>query len=450
MPKKCGEKGQVILETAIVLISAAALAISSMVLFSNLNRNMVKRLDKYRDSRVSAVNNPFSLTNSPGAFLDYSPFIEIITQGSEHGDITIFGDSPLGSFDEEFFEDPRLVQAQLLIEQADDIMNIILPQKLGTAYYTDLDGEKMSEMIPQETMIGDAYGLVSRSRVLYNYVLYNISINEVTHARDLCNELVQARANYSQYTQLSVPRAYDNLYEDKDGIDRDRDGFLGAIGLLQSVLNDPIENGPFDPDLGCDSGDRICINRQNMNNNNRSQLQACITNLASTESGLRTWFYGSGYEPGLISRLNTASTELTQAIRRWNRRRRFLFFFEGDYYRPSYITKAVVALRIPAEAIRASELLEPPGGTLVDQIKKAYELLEPPVAFEDLIAARNIVYLLNQDPEASVGVIRKLLVDTERFLDYAAGGWWGPDRDRYLDLAREKLEVLYDIVTMAE
>jgi hypothetical protein len=446
MPKKCGEKGQVILETAIVLISAAALAISSMVLFSNLNRNMVKRLDKYRDSRVSAVNNPFSLTNSPEAFLDYSPYIEIITQGSEHGDITIFGDSPLGSFDEEFFEDPRLVRAQLLIEQADDIMNIILPQKLGTAYYTDLDGEQMSQMIPEETQISGAYGIVLRTPNLYSYIIGNITRSEAIHARDLCNELVQARANYSQYTQLSVPRAYDNLYEDKNGIDRDRDGFLGAIGLLQSVLNDPIENGPFDPDLDCGPGDQICINRQNMNNNNRNQLQACITNLASTESGLRTWFYGSGLEPGLISRLNTASAELTKAIRYWNLR----IFFTRTYYRAFFITKAVVALRIPAESVRAAELFEPPGGTLVDQIKKAYELLEPPVAFEDLIAARSIVYLLNQDPEASVGVIRKLLVDTERFLDYAAGGWWGPDRDRYLDLAREKLEVLYDIVTMAQ
>lgn len=83
------KRGQVILETVLVIICLSVIAIASVRLFANLNTSMLNRLDIYRTSRKAALNDPSSLEgreidvaprsasvkraiSDPTAFLDYT------------------------------------------------------------------------------------------------------------------------------------------------------------------------------------------------------------------------------------------------------------------------------------------------------------------------------------------------------------------------------------------
>lgn len=252
--------GQVLLETAIVLVSLATLAVASMRLYSTLNLNMTGRLDKYRQSRESAVNS--SAIVNPVDFLDYSPYHNIITPGDGGGN---------WDFSEIFYQDQRVVTAEQLLNRTDDILNVILPYKINQVY---------------ELLGGDDDSYTA---------LVKITKEDVQQAKILCEEMNALRQE-----------AYDNYYEDMDeanafdGIDHNGNGFYGAVSLLQQVLYQPIIPGPFD--------------YEDQHQGNRTQLEGIINNLTATDAknALNTLL-----NELLKPRLDNAIAYLELALEKW-------------------------------------------------------------------------------------------------------------------------------------
>lgn len=225
------KRAQVLLEVVIVLVSLAVLAVASMRLYSILNLNMTGRLDKYRSSRVSAVNS--SVTVNPVDFLDYSPYHNIITPGDGGSD---------WDFSDIFYQEPRVVLAEQLLNRNDDILNVLLPYKINQAY--KLLGEDNND---------------------YDYILRKVSREDAREAKKLIEEIDVLRQE-----------VYDNYYEDMDeagafdGVDHDGDGFYGAISLFQQVLYQPVIPGPFD--------------YEDAHQGNRAQFESIINNLTATDT----------------------------------------------------------------------------------------------------------------------------------------------------------------------
>lgn len=254
------KRAQGLLETAIVLVSLATLAVASMRLYSNLNLNMTGRLDKYRQSRESAVNS--SAIVNPIDFLDYSPYHDINIPG---------GDSGNWDFDEVFYQDPRVVAAEQLLTRTDDIISVILPYKINQVY---------------ELLKGDDDSYTT---------LVNIPKRDIEEAKALCEEMNALREE-----------AYNNYYEDMDeanafdGVDHDGDGFYGAVSLFQQVLYQPVIPGPFD--------------YEEQHQGNRAQFEGIINNLTATaaKDALNTLL-----NELLKPRLDSAVAYLELAIEKW-------------------------------------------------------------------------------------------------------------------------------------
>jgi hypothetical protein len=129
--------GQVILETVIVLIVLAVIAIGAINLFSNVNTQMLDRLNIYRQTRLHSLNNPNAATlrravsvapysararrplSDPTTFLDYLP----------RGSVSITPDIPTGSFSwDNVDSDPTSYELQL-------VMGLALRYKLNQGAY---------------------------------------------------------------------------------------------------------------------------------------------------------------------------------------------------------------------------------------------------------------------------------------------------------------------------
>lgn len=221
--KRSHLSGQVLLETAIVIISLAVIAISSMALFSSLNLNLIDRMDLFKNSRRQALNSigaglPGNALD-PTTYLDYSPNKEVLVPSEGGGS---------GYFDPVFFEDPRVRQAEVLLDEADNIINTLIPYQINYIYNNLLGGSNNS----------------------YRYIYRNITKTKVTKARNICNDLI-----------LDGQKAYNNFF-----------GPAGAIALLEDVLNHPEEPGPFD--------------FREVNAGNRLSLQGTINSLKSLQAGL--------------------------------------------------------------------------------------------------------------------------------------------------------------------
>jgi len=134
------QKGQATLELAIVFICLVVIAVASMGWFSNFNLSSLDRIELFRRTRLDAINNPERLMarsvtirpgevktlNDPTAFLEYFPHA---TAGS-HGDSLI----PPTDYSGFVFEDPRVVNASLMLEKLDYINSFIFPYKIYQMY----------------------------------------------------------------------------------------------------------------------------------------------------------------------------------------------------------------------------------------------------------------------------------------------------------------------------
>jgi hypothetical protein len=352
-------------------------------------------------------------------WLDYSPNTAI-TPGT--------GVPPDPGFGDFFYEEERVSDAEELLSQADDIINITLPHKINKAYYFFLGGDNND----------------------YDYIIRNVSKEDATNAKTLCIELLQDEANYSRYgTNMSAERAYDDFFEDMgapgvaaDAFDTDGDGFIGAIGLFQQVLNEPTEDGPFDPTptQPCGMTDAQYASLVNQNTTNRNQLQSTINSLKSSEPGLNL-FLRDQVEP----RLRSARNSLNHAISHWNDRcgpllRRYLC-------RYNYIIAAKVQLKEMIDFMGAVEG-GVPSSNLAIQIQQTNALLQGDVTSAEATEALAQCNDMLADPEITTYPnLVDLITDARDNLNLAIANWGDVAlRNYYLDMARQKMEILNDIV----
>ncbi len=292
-------RAQVTLEFALVFVSLVIVAVASMRLFSNLGLNLINRYERYRDTRLAAVNSYGSAVD-PVAFLDYSPYREIT--------VPITG-TPTGTFATLFFEDKRIEEASLLIERANDIMNVIIPYKAQEVHIILGSGNSNAA-----------------------YILANIDKDDVLDALDRVNDIDALRSE-----------AYYDFYEDMDGVDTNTPNFFGAVGLFQRVLDYPLGDpgdpdtphpSPFDPDPASnpelygfqnpptpEETTRL-TQLQTQNMSNRSQVLSVINSLKSTEPQMNTLlnnYLVNGISTAGFYGLTGLRADLNGAIDAWDR-----------------------------------------------------------------------------------------------------------------------------------
>jgi len=184
-PRRAALRAQVALEMALVFVSLAVLTAGAMRLFSNLNNNVIDRVEKYRSDRLNAVNG--WTASSPQDFLYYSPNDIIIGGGSSGG----------GSFNTIFYEDPRVFSGDIQLEEMSLIENLILPFKFN-------------QMQALSVKLVWVHGRWNHPEL-------------ITEIKTLATE----------------SRIHSNLALSK---------FRGAINNYQAALDRPLVPGPFDPD----------------------------------------------------------------------------------------------------------------------------------------------------------------------------------------------------------
>ncbi len=279
-------KSQVILEFVLVIVTLAALAIASMRLFSNLNLNMVNRLDKFKESRIVAVNSPAAAPIDPLGFLDYSPYRTITVPGG--GTIT----DPFLPGD---YEDARFVEAESLFEESNDLTRITIPY-LATHAYGLLGGDANNSTA---------------------YIEANVDKQDILDALTDCEDMNVARA-----------KAYNNFFEDMDGVDADHDGFVGGVGLLQQVYDNPKVPGLYDPNpennpaayglTAADTESLDSIRTRNMQN--RTNLYNIITQVKTTQTAMNNLLHNASKPYGVLRpEINSARSHLNTALYNWKR-----------------------------------------------------------------------------------------------------------------------------------
>jgi hypothetical protein len=117
------KRAQVILEVAILVIVLAILGVGALVLFSGTNLNMLERLDKYKQSRIQAVNSAAGI--NPVQLLDYSPHTSIVIPNAPN---------PLGDFFGGFLE-RRIDTGSLYLERSNDIITFLIPVNVRNINY---------------------------------------------------------------------------------------------------------------------------------------------------------------------------------------------------------------------------------------------------------------------------------------------------------------------------
>lgn len=400
-PKTHYLSGQVILETAIIFVCLSAIAIASMRLFSNLNLNIVNRLQVYRDSRLNAVNSPASLAgvivstpsnpnaslSNPLTFLDYFP----------EDSLTLPPDSLGGGTDWTFYEEPRINDAALLLEEQGLIMNLIGPYKINQANY-----------LAGQLQWGTWWKCCDSEGNYYPYIGWNYP-DYITLIKNLANETI----NYAN-------QGYDN--------------FVQAINLYTDVLNNPTVPGPYDPNVAANAelygldpvADAQAIaNLQTQNDQNRQNLQLTINSLTSALPGLDTFrdmlIYGSGPFRGL------------DYVRDWI----------GDTYCDEYgcspswrHNQAVDTLgdAVDFTGTISSSVLS---SGLASKINQVYSLLQSPVSYDEASSAKTLAEEIladsqvqsNSELESAVTSLRNNLNSAIRYWDD------GETRDYYLDYA---------------
>lgn len=230
------EPGQVILEVSIVLICLALLAIASTKLFANLNLNTLERWKAYRESRIHAANDPRKLAvkslkmptggsrpmSDPLSFLYYAPHTRIITEEARGG----YAGLSAYISEDDLFEEPRLLRADILLEEYDMITNLITAYKLRQMNrYFDLDP------VFTKRLAGEAS--------LFNAKSMQYIVNE--------GDAAAAGVNYAAFCFTQMGHAM----EAQDASARGDNGYSGrfklekVIELIDDVLKNPTPGGPF-------------------------------------------------------------------------------------------------------------------------------------------------------------------------------------------------------------
>lgn len=180
------ESGQVLLETTLVFISLAAIAVGSMTIFAKLNSTATQRIDKYRNDRLNAVNAQPIL---PKDFLYKWPD----KLGSTNA-VTVDGGSN-GILSVVFTEDPRIAQARICLKEQENIINLILPYKINQA----------SVLAP-----------ISEDDLFWT--------EKCRLVKELCRQMIAS-------AQLA------------------KNDYAKTINLYQAALDSPLVDGPFDPEV---------------------------------------------------------------------------------------------------------------------------------------------------------------------------------------------------------
>ena len=280
--------GQVILEVLIVFLCIALLAIASTRVFSNLNLNMLTRLDVYRKSRIDAVNNPTKLAakflptwkdtfgiptlrqlSNATVFLDYSPYTNTTAYLPSVEPIDIIPDLPPVPTGLLFFQDPNVSAGNLALEKMGLILNLVLPYKVNQANFYAQDvslpsdatncGEcnweplsyisKIKNLAGEgSTLAGEAYNELCNAITYYRTALYTPAIpgsfdpNPGAHPE--LYGLDPADPNYAQGLQALI----DQHNANRDNLQSMIDSLEGAKSPLQqylTIIAEGIPNSDF-------------------------------------------------------------------------------------------------------------------------------------------------------------------------------------------------------------
>ncbi|MDD5731075.1 MAG: hypothetical protein PHN57_08140 [Candidatus Omnitrophica bacterium] len=205
------QSGQVLLETVIVFLALVILAIAAVGWFSNLNLNQLHRIDLYRKTRLDAVNNPARLSamtvNTTGGMMSLAEPKTFLKYFPDQGLVMTPGED----INPAYFDDHRIVEAELLLDRQDGILNVIIPYRVTQAY-------NLNQTVYWNGDWNDG-PLVPRKTVNAIVNLMGEGANEVGGNPDADDN----------------PRL--NAY----------DSFVTAIEKFKAVLNSPLVPGPFDP-----------------------------------------------------------------------------------------------------------------------------------------------------------------------------------------------------------
>ncbi|GEM_PF-3919461 len=428
-------RAQVLLETAIVLISVVVLAIGSMALFSNLKLNLISRQDVYRQSNITAVNSlitesPLGNATNPRTYLEYSPHSGIIVDpvpGMGMGQL--------------YAEEPLLQLADLAFARGDLILNYEFYYKLYRVYQL-LGGPN-----------GDNGAILSLPR------------SSILLARNIAGSLlVDLDKGYGSYA--------DNLAGHNIELTENGEYIFhiptGGVGMMQYVLDNPTSGGPYDDDLDC-NGDPQCENvTQVQNNNNRDALLSSVNRL---KNRLLPNLYLSlhGNPPGSIGSLEYniryVYNQLNSALSSW---------FCWGYICPR-LNKIRNARNIVVPAVSSSytEIIENPDGTFTDvpaifsdsvwanplsdgalgAVNSLYSGTRDDITYDSAGDLMNYVSVALSYAELSSehNIARKMLVHIANYLENCRNSWDNQvQRDYYLGYIKMEAKVLYEMVSSTQ
>ena len=227
---------QSILETVLVFVALALLAVGAMQLFAKLNFNQFKRLSDFKKTRLAALNNiAINLSsNNPASPKYYLKF-------GDRSNYRIISIIPQVEFSGDFLQDKRLVEAQLKLKEFDTILNYVFPYKAN----------QMNKIITSNASIISRYdklyskktyycGLSSSCRNNYYYSCYcykNQCDNVLNSAEyNLVNNLVNEISNLANDTINDINLAYNDLYNDTTGV----------VALMNDTLRSPYNYTIYD------------------------------------------------------------------------------------------------------------------------------------------------------------------------------------------------------------
>lgn len=402
-------KAQVILETVAVFIALTALAIGAIRLFSYLNKDSLTLIDSYRMSRLQATNS-FTPVD-PLKFLDREQDIQIIG-----------GPGTGGGLSAVFEEDPRILEAEVMIDKADGIINVILPYKTNQAsYILNLTSYNYSSHCPG----GNCWSPPGYIDII----------------KSLSNESI---------SQLNLAYSLFEGYRDK----------------LQSVLDEPLVPSGFDPNPEDNPGlyiedydpensehQGIIDDIREQNENNRDNLSSTLNSFNQVVlPSIRVMLYGGEFQGttvnGIVDRISYIALHIGEV-------RCYHPIIGGYRCVPS--PRHRKAERILNEELiaggvgRVNPCVLAPG--LAVKITQLYNLLgRGDVSEEDILDADALAAEIAAHPQISgisAPFLKSVTQRLNNYIDYAIRYWNDPDqrvlRDYYIDLSSVESWVLYQV-----
>jgi len=406
-----------------------------------------------RKNLVIQKNNPSISDN----YLKLSPFTEILPGSTGSGGLT-GPSSGVGSFGSlEFSEETRLARAYNLFDQSFSV-------------YLDSQGQ------------------ISRKCNSIKNLLLAVQADSIGHDASDASHLKLLAAidliSGSNGIKNDIKKAYANYYEDSSGSDADGNGFIGGVGLMQNVYDNPTRGGPFDSDLGCDSLEagaqkEFCRNTQTQNVKNRKQLAEDIAALKTAnrdpvslifyEKSSWPWIDPDPANPDtshtpppgmdLNGRMDLIKGDLDTALSHWNQRHCYHCGFFGrccdeERYQWFDMRNALEKLNQIIEAFGYVPAAPALNSNLTSAIGELHRMMRGGVnsvaACQDAITQANLILSMCRPSQSDTvsyetdyleSVARKLLSDLTK-----ANDQWDEEgaRQGYLDDAYLQEEILYE------